>query len=350
MSGCEGLSISLSSDTSAFLESTNRYGSGWNGSAFLNTSFGYGSGVAAVGSPAHLTWNVEWNTTGLPAGAYTVDYFVTSSGGSQSREYRLEHASAITLSGPSGPSASVAIAPYFPQGSNYVFLCEASGLNATSYDWTFGDGSKLLGRATKDVYHTFPAAGDYAVSCVAHDGATSAQCTLGVTVAAPQSTTLSVKAPYPINGSYVLVCNTTVQAPVFDWAFGDGSKLLNVLNGDVFHTYASGNYTASCTAKNGTASVSATLPIFVASAPPQAASANLSIKPPFPMNRNAVFVCTTAGIANPTFSWTFGDGQKQSGGTSNNVWHTYASSGAYNVSCTAKNATVSAASAKTFTI
>jgi hypothetical protein len=75
-----------------------------------------------------------------------------------------------------GPTASVTIKSPYPQGNNYVFICNTLGPwgSPISYDWDFGDGSKLYDRSVSDVYHTFSAAGTYPVTCVANDGTNNA--------------------------------------------------------------------------------------------------------------------------------------------------------------------------------
>ena len=67
-------------------------------------------------------------------------------------------------------TVNVGIAPWFPQGKNYVFTCNAAGMVPTSYDWSFGDGQRQYDATRNDVYHTFGVAGDFAVTCTAKNG------------------------------------------------------------------------------------------------------------------------------------------------------------------------------------
>jgi hypothetical protein len=69
------------------------------------------------------------------------------------------------------PPISLSIAPWFPQGMSYVFICEAPG--ATSYDFYFGDGNSNLGRTQGDVYYTYAAPGNYSVICNANGASSS---------------------------------------------------------------------------------------------------------------------------------------------------------------------------------
>ncbi len=77
-------------------------------------------------------------------------------------------------------TTTLSIAPWFPQGGNYVFICNA-GFTATSYDWTYGDGSKLLDYSQNNVYHSY-ASGNYDVTCTAKNAQTSSTGTLTITV------------------------------------------------------------------------------------------------------------------------------------------------------------------------
>ena len=79
------------------------------------------------------------------------------------------------------------------------------------------------------------------------------------------SLNLSIKKWYPKGRDYVFVCNANGYAPTFyDWFFGDGQKMFNSANIDLFHRYtAPGNLTVLCRAKNLSVSLNATLKIAV---------------------------------------------------------------------------------------
>lgn len=64
---------------------------------------------------------------------------------------------------------------------------------------------------------------------------------------------LFVKQWYPKGGNYVFVCEAQGFTPTaYDWDFGDGQKLYDVTNRDVFHRYDNGGqYVVSCTASDG---------------------------------------------------------------------------------------------------
>jgi hypothetical protein len=81
------------------------------------------------------------------------------------------------------PSASLSVAPWFPQGRNYVFLCNATGFVPKWYDFDFGDGNKNAWRTQSDVYYTYPTAGTRTVTCTARDDTKSVSSSIVVTVA-----------------------------------------------------------------------------------------------------------------------------------------------------------------------
>lgn len=69
---------------------------------------------------------------------------------------------------------------WYPQGMDYVFVCEESGYDAASYSWNFGDGHTQT-TATSDVFHTYAGPGEYEVSCTASNGESESD-TLQITV------------------------------------------------------------------------------------------------------------------------------------------------------------------------
>jgi PKD repeat protein len=81
-------------------------------------------------------------------------------------------------------TATVTVAPYFPQGMNYIFLCGTSAFSASTYTWDFGDGQKLLDVSNNNVWHTYSTPGTYNVKCDAKNslGTQLAKGTLTVTV------------------------------------------------------------------------------------------------------------------------------------------------------------------------
>lgn len=65
------------------------------------------------------------------------------------------------------------IKPPYPKERQYVFICDAKGMEPTSYDWFFDNGEKLLHVDNRDVFHEFDGPGTYRVRCVARDDSTT---------------------------------------------------------------------------------------------------------------------------------------------------------------------------------
>ena len=278
----------------------------------------------------------------------------------------------IAAASATADGGGVSIMPWYPQGSNYVFVCNA-GFPATSYDFSFGDGQKLFDLTTNNVYHTFTQNGVYEVSCGASDQNYSEVYLLRVSVGteqtvAPidnQSATLEI-APYfpqgPNGLDYVFDCNAQGFTPTsYDWNFGDGQKLYDMPVNNVFHRFDQGGpYTVNCAASNSEYRVGASQIIAggipetpfppgngtptppTNTTPPVTPNATvvLSVAPYFPQAGNYVFICAAAGITPTSYDWQFGDGSQLLGMSANNVWHSYAP-GNYTVSCTATDGVTS---------
>ncbi len=79
-------------------------------------------------------------------------------------------------------AADVTVAPWFPQGADYVFACDATGFDATRFGWDFGDNQTQMGTRNMRVFHRYTADGTYTVTCMADNGRRVAQGSLSVTV------------------------------------------------------------------------------------------------------------------------------------------------------------------------
>jgi len=78
-------------------------------------------------------------------------------------------------------STTLHVAPWYPQGGNYVFICDASGFTPTSYDWDFGDGQNLWDYNQDNTYHSY-ANGTYNLTCIAKNNEISSAGTLTINV------------------------------------------------------------------------------------------------------------------------------------------------------------------------
>ncbi len=79
------------------------------------------------------------------------------------------------------------------------------------------------------------------------------------------SATLKIAPYYPKDREYVFICDVQGFTPnSYDWVFGDGHKLWDLPEDDVYHVYENpGNHTVSCTATDGDIFVSDSLDIEV---------------------------------------------------------------------------------------
>jgi PKD repeat protein len=249
-------------------------------------------------------------------------------------------------------SGTLTIAPWFPQGNNFVFQCNPS-FPATSYGWSFGDGQYLYGIFNQDVYHTYSEDGEYEVTCSASDGTRYEASILRISVGTPplvppsNGTSVSLDiAPYFPQGeygeNYVFECNAEgFTATSYDWDFGDGQKLYDQQTNDVWHTFlVTGQYQVDCTASDGITRVQQSKIIVrggLPEEPTDVLNATISIASGFPQGNNFVFTCETEAFTAVSYTWYFGDGQKQTDMQTNNLWHTYDAAGTYTVECDAKD-------------
>jgi PKD repeat protein len=127
---------------------------------------------------------------------------------------------------------------------------------------------------------------------------------------------ISIASWYPQGMNYIFICNPSFGATSYDWNFGDGQKMFDVSNNNVWHTYSSaGIYEVTCTATNGVHTENNILKIKVGAIqdiPPGNTSASVNIAPYFPQGQNGneyVFNCNANGFTPTSYDWNFGDGQ-----------------------------------------
>lgn len=130
--------------------------------ALINTNASLLS-CTAVTPPTNVPENVSVNETNVTAVIptnvtnTTVEEIPTNGSGNATNTTQEE-----TVPTPVG---SLRIAPWYPKGSHYVFICDVPTPASGRYDWRFGDGEKLLGIRNRDVYHIFKRSGTYDVTC-----------------------------------------------------------------------------------------------------------------------------------------------------------------------------------------
>jgi gliding motility-associated-like protein len=206
-------------------------------------------------------------------------------------------------------------------GSASVFITTST---ATTYAWTFGDGTT---GNTQDPTHTYPTAGTYTASL---EITTASGCSgivqQAVVVNTAPLATFSVP-PVCLNGTSTFN-NTSTGGNSQTWTFGDATTSTNV---SPTHTYGTaGTFTATLTVVGpGGCTSTATEPVVV-NPPPTVAYTNSSVC----VNTPTTF--TDASSVSPgsisTWTWNFGDGSTSA---SENPTHTYPTAGTYTTSLVA---------------
>ena len=233
---------------------------------------------------------------------------------------------AIALA-PAGPQAS--FTPSVTAGGEPLRVTFTNtSTDATSYVWTFGDGSDST--TTTSPIHTFAHPGTYDVSLMAtRSPGESTMAFATITVEGAQASfTPSVTAGLAPLG--VGFTNTSTNATSYVWTFGDGSASTTTTS--PVHTFDQvGTFSVSLVA-TGSSGDSAT------------ASATITVNPPivpvasFRLNRVSGTVPLTVTFTNgssraASYRWSFGDRTPSSIETS--PQHTFTSSGTYEVTLTA---------------
>ncbi len=191
LSGCAPLTVTFTNT------STNATSWNWN--------FGDGNSSTAQ-NPLH---------TYTTAGTYTVSQIAHNGPNSDT----LVQPNYITVF-PSAVAAFTANTDTICLGQNATFTNGST--NASTYSWTFGDGSSS---ANQDPVHSYTATGSYTVTLIAHnangcdDTISSAVTVLSSTVTASFTQSPGSCAPVTINFT-----NASSGATTYTWTFGNGSS------------------------------------------------------------------------------------------------------------------------------
>jgi hypothetical protein len=256
--------------------------------------------------------------------------------------------------GPTNGTVDLSVAPPFPQGRTFRFLCDANvSFPIHTYRWMVGEGSEIL-TEKPELYHTYyTAEGQKTVTCTAanFDATKTASDALQITVSndtadacvgtvedMPVSCTQGVVYADALDdgGCRVVSCITE---------FSPRALFLRAracdLNSSAFEvvrleqtSYPGMLCAGSTCVSASTERTKGGLPFCSA-----ATGVDLNVAQWYPQGRDYVFVCEASGFATPSYDWFFGDGSKQLGTGNKDVFHRYAAAGNYNVLCTAKDAT-----------
>ena len=286
----------------------------------------YGTGSGDVGS---WSWNFGDGTTGTgqtPAHTYTnntsntVTYTATLTA-SNGTGYGTCSTLVTVLPGPPIAAYSQTSATNSQRATTTIgFADTSSGGTASSWTWSFGDGTTAT---TKDASHTYSTPGVFTVTHTATNSWGTSSFSSQVKVWQPlvaasfsASAGNNLHAPSPVT----FTASTSCDACTYLWSFGDGTSATSA---SATHTYtAQGDYTATLTVTNesGTSTYSALEHVLA----PYKALLTLScdktvvLDPP-----PATVTCTAVADdfpSNPSMLW-----HVQKYNTTTKVWESYSS-------------------------
>lgn len=218
----------------------------------------------------------------------------------------------------------------------------ASGTTITTRAWTFGDGGVS---SAANPSRTYTTAGTYTVTLTAGNGTISnaKTRTAYVVVTNPTVTASFTGTPLAIYAGQSVAFTDASSAvgtaiTTRAWTFGDGGTSTAT---NPTHTYAAaGTYTVTLTVSDGTYSNTQTRTAYVVvtAVSVTASFTGTPLTGTSPLTVAFTDASTAAGTTIATRSWTFGDAGTS---TATNPSHVYATAGAYTVTLTVGDGTVS---------
>lgn len=208
---------------------------------------------------------------------------------------------------------------------------------SASFQWDFGDGSPLVTTGTASVFHNYAAPGTYNVKLILID---TAYCNYPDTLTRQLRIAALVKADFttppvgcaPYNAVFT---NTSEAGSQFQWDFGDGSPISNVVNPT--HLYpVPGSYTITLVAiDSGTCNIVDTtrFTITVVAKP----TADFVASPQPPVTNTPISFTNNSSADAIRFKWFFGDGDSLITTSRNVVEHEYNSTGTFTACLIAYN-------------
>ena len=289
--------------------------------------FDFGDGNTLVSANKNLVTHT-YNTTTVQD--YTVKMLVTSDCGTSESQYIIRVL----------PNT---IDPQLVVNSNQLSGCAPLTVDffnntkgATSYKYTFGDGSIVTSNTlfTEKQTHTFTTAGVYIVELFATNGCSTNSITKTITVYEQPLAVFKADQTVGCTGLAVKFNNNSRNAVSYLWDFGDGTTSTQVTPTHVYNA-KQGLFTVKLTAYNNSGcpqTTTITDYIKIVGAP----TANFSISPAAVISiPDHTFKFTDESTNNPqTYKWDFGDGDISS---LKDPTHTYADTGKYLVKLKAYN-------------
>ncbi|MFN9111876.1 MAG: PKD domain-containing protein, partial [Bacteroidota bacterium] len=206
------------------------------------------------------------------------------------------------------------------RGNSFTTTNSSSG--ATSYSWSFGDGtSSTASNPTK----TYSAAGTYNIRLIAITG-NSCRDTLtrSVTVNPNPTAAFSLSSSAQcLKANSFTTTNSSSGASSYSWTFGDGSSSTAANPTKTYST--AGTYTVRLVAFNSSG-CSDTISRSVTVHPQPVAAFSLNSSAQCLRGNNFTTTNSSSGASN--YSWSFGDGTTS---TANNPTKTYSAAGTYNI-------------------
>ena len=211
----------------------------------------------------------------------------------------------------------------------------STSVNATSYDWDFGDGNTSSGVTTS---HTFYGVNTYTVTLTVANGTENATATTTIDVSA--ATTILPTAAFtatPTSGETPLSVNfdasSSTNTTSYNWDFGDGNISTGVTTSHTF--YGVNTYTVTLTATNVNGTDTDTTTIDVSAAATILPTAAFTATPTSGETPLSVSFDASSSTNTTSYGWDFGDGNTSSGVTTS---HTFYGVNTYTVTLTATNA------------
>jgi PKD repeat protein len=258
-------------------------------------------------------------------GTYQVNLTAFNAGGESTSSLQM-----ITVTR-SGPTASFIENTTTGVSPLTVQFTDTSTNSPTSWYWVFGDGSTS---PVQNASHTFATPGTYQVNLTVSNTGGKSTSTLQVITVIPSGTTASFVAN-PTSGTVPLAVqfnDTSSNSPTsWYWVFGDGNTSI-VRNAT--HTFTTpGTYQVNLTASN--AGDKSTSPLQTITVTQSGPTASFVANPTSGTAPLAVQFTDTSTDSPTSWFWVFGDGSTS---TVQNVTHTFAVPGTYQVNLTISNA------------
>jgi PKD repeat protein len=288
---------------------------------------------ASTGSPTAYAWDFgdaqtssERNPshTYRNAATYPVMLVVTNDAGQSSK-------SAFVTASLGTPPVASFDATVTGQQVNFV----DTSAGATSWQWSFGDGSNST---VRNPIHTYSGTGSFTVTLAASNAAGTATANKVVTIA-PGKPPKSAFT-FTVTGQQVNFVDTSTDAPeTWLWSFGDGASSSSR---NPIHTYsAAGAYTVTLKVSNSFGFDSSSQVVTIAPGQPPKSAFTFKAD-----GLKVTFADSSTGSP-ASWLWSFGDGAQS---TDPNPSHTYFSFGNYTVSLQVTNAAGSNSSSQIVTL